>query len=163
MVFHCTISRIKGDHYYIQTRYNDFFSHCNPSYSGKTLRKIVSKSARKYWASTSGGAHTPLGIPQYSLKLINSIWLVKGDRILVLQKNNKYHRLYNSHFLRPQKRYVDPRKFLNNVTSCACNILSSAKVILGVSKPLGSINTSKCFKGRIWTNIFIKNVGDCCK
>ena len=25
MVFHCTISRIKGDHYYIQTRYNDFF------------------------------------------------------------------------------------------------------------------------------------------
>ena len=35
----------KGNHYYIQTRYKDLFSQ---SYSKKTLRKNVPKSARKY-------------------------------------------------------------------------------------------------------------------
>ena len=29
MVFHCSIYREKGDHYYIQTRHNDIFSHYN--------------------------------------------------------------------------------------------------------------------------------------
>ena len=37
----------KGDHYYIQTRQKDLFSHYQ-SYSKKTLRKNVPKSARKY-------------------------------------------------------------------------------------------------------------------
>ena len=89
MLFHCTISRIKGDRYYIQTRYKDFFSHCNPSYSGKTLRKIASKRAHKYWASISGGAHAALGIPQYFLILIIVIrgdWLWKATNIN--DKNN---------------------------------------------------------------------------
>ena len=36
----------KGDHYYIQTRDKDFFP--SQSYSKKTLRKNVPKSARKY-------------------------------------------------------------------------------------------------------------------
>ena len=34
----------KGDHYYIQTRHKDLFSH----YCKKTLRKNVPKSDRKY-------------------------------------------------------------------------------------------------------------------
>ena len=38
----------KGDHYYIQTRHKDLFSHLIQSYSKKTLRKNVPKSARKY-------------------------------------------------------------------------------------------------------------------
>ena len=40
------ISREKGDHYYIQTRHNDLFSHYN-LFLGKQ-RKIGPKSARKY-------------------------------------------------------------------------------------------------------------------
>ena len=46
MVFHCIISREKGDHYYIQTQHKDLFPL--QSYSKKTLRKNVPKSARKY-------------------------------------------------------------------------------------------------------------------
>ena len=37
----------KGDHYYIQTRHKDLFFRLQ-SYSKKTLRKNVPKSARKY-------------------------------------------------------------------------------------------------------------------
>ena len=37
----------QGDHYYIQTRYKDLFFPLQ-SYSKKTLRKNVPKSARKY-------------------------------------------------------------------------------------------------------------------
>ena len=37
----------KGDHYYIQTRHKDLFFPLQ-SYSKKTLRKNVPKSARKY-------------------------------------------------------------------------------------------------------------------
>ena len=41
------ISREKGDHYHIQTRYNDLFFPLQ-SFSRKTLRKIGPKSARIY-------------------------------------------------------------------------------------------------------------------
>ena len=41
------ISREKGDHYYIQTQYNDLFSHYN-FFSRKTLRKLARKSMHKY-------------------------------------------------------------------------------------------------------------------
>ena len=51
------ISREKGDHYYIQTRRNDRFSH-NNLFLGK-LKKIGSKSPRKYSASLSDRAHAP--------------------------------------------------------------------------------------------------------
>ena len=40
------ISQEKGDHYCIQTRHNDLFSHYN-LFLGD-LKKIVPKSARKY-------------------------------------------------------------------------------------------------------------------
>ena len=48
------ISREKKDHYYIQTRHNDLFSHYN-----LFLGKIGPKSASKYWASISNYAHAP--------------------------------------------------------------------------------------------------------
>ena len=38
----------QGDHYYIQTRYKDLAFLPLQSYSKKTLRKNVPKSARKY-------------------------------------------------------------------------------------------------------------------
>ena len=41
------ISQEKDDHYYIQTRHNDLFSHYN-IFLRKTERKIGPKSARKY-------------------------------------------------------------------------------------------------------------------
>ena len=41
------ISREKGDHYYIQTQYNDLFSHYN-FFSRKTFRKLTRKSMHKY-------------------------------------------------------------------------------------------------------------------
>ena len=44
------ISREKGDHYYIQTRHNDLFSHYN-LFLGKLKQKLAQKGARKYWAS----------------------------------------------------------------------------------------------------------------
>ena len=53
------ISPEKGDHYYIQTRHNDLFSHYN-LFLGDL---IGPKSARKYWASISDRDHAPLGIP----------------------------------------------------------------------------------------------------
>ena len=51
------ISWGKGDRYYIQTRYNDFFPIT--MFSWKTLRKISPKSARKYRVSISDRAHAP--------------------------------------------------------------------------------------------------------
>ena len=52
------ISREKGDHYYIQTRHNDLFSHYN-LFLGKLKEKLARKSARKYGASISDRAHAP--------------------------------------------------------------------------------------------------------
>ena len=42
------ISREKGDHYEIQTRHNDLFSHYNQSFLGKLFKKIGPKSPRTY-------------------------------------------------------------------------------------------------------------------
>ena len=52
------ISLEKGDHYLIQTRHNDFFSHYN-LFLGKLKEKLARKSARKYGASISDRAHAP--------------------------------------------------------------------------------------------------------
>ena len=51
------ISREKGDHYYIQTRHNDLFSHYN-----LFLGKLGPKRAHKYWASISDRARVPWSI-----------------------------------------------------------------------------------------------------
>ena len=53
------ISREKGDHYYIQTRHNDLFSHYNLFLGNPKEKQVGKKSARKYWASISGRAHAP--------------------------------------------------------------------------------------------------------
>ena len=60
------ISREKGDHYYIQTRHNDLFSHYN-LFLGKRKEKLARKARVNTDASTSNRAHAPLDIPQYSL------------------------------------------------------------------------------------------------
>ena len=66
------ISREKDDHYYIQTRHNDLFPL--QSFSSKTLKTWPEKRAyilREY----IGACLCPMGIPQYSLNLSNSMWL----------------------------------------------------------------------------------------
>ena len=60
----------KGDHYYIQTRHKDLFSHYN-----LILRKLYDKMSRKALENTNEMCSLPLGILQYSLNRINSIWL----------------------------------------------------------------------------------------
>ena len=52
------ISLEKGDHYLIQTRHNNLFSHYN-LFLGKLKEKLARKSARKYGASISDRAHAP--------------------------------------------------------------------------------------------------------
>jgi len=56
------ISREKGDHYYIQTRHNDLFSHYN-LFLGKLKEKLALKARVNTDVSTSDRAHAPLGIP----------------------------------------------------------------------------------------------------
>ena len=51
------ISREKGDHYYIQTRHKDLFSHYN-----LILRKLYEKLSRKALESTNEMCSCPLGI-----------------------------------------------------------------------------------------------------
>ena len=56
------ISREKGDHYYIQIRHNDLFSHYN-LFLGKLKEKLARKARRNTVASISDRAQSPLGIP----------------------------------------------------------------------------------------------------
>ena len=52
------ISREKGVHYYIQTRHNDIFSHCN-LFPGKRKEKLTRKARVNTVASISDRAHAP--------------------------------------------------------------------------------------------------------
>ena len=52
------ISREKGDHYYIQTRRNDLFSHYN-LFLGKLKEKLARKVSVNTEASISNHAHAP--------------------------------------------------------------------------------------------------------
>ena len=52
------ISREKGDHYYIQTRHNDLFSHYN-LFLGKRKEKLARKARVNTVASISDRAHAP--------------------------------------------------------------------------------------------------------
>ena len=52
------ISREKGDHYYIQTRHNDRFSHYN-IFLGKLKEKLARKERVNTVASTSDRALAP--------------------------------------------------------------------------------------------------------
>ena len=52
------ISQEKGDHYYIQTRHNDFFSHYN-----LFLGKLKDKLARKVLSEYMGSCSCPPGHP----------------------------------------------------------------------------------------------------
>ena len=52
------ISQEKGDHYYIQTRHNDLFSH-NNLFLGKLLKKLARKARVNTDASISDSAHAP--------------------------------------------------------------------------------------------------------
>ena len=52
------ISREKGDHYYIQTRHNDLFSHYN-LFLGKLKEKLARKARVNTDASISDRAHAP--------------------------------------------------------------------------------------------------------
>ena len=56
------VSREKGDHFYIQTGHNDFFSHHN-LFLGKLKEKLAQKAHVNTDASISDRAHAPLGIP----------------------------------------------------------------------------------------------------
>ena len=68
------ISREKGDHYYIQTRHNDLFSHYN-LFLGKLKEKLAQKARRSTVASISDRAQIPpVGIPWYFVNPINSMW-----------------------------------------------------------------------------------------
>ena len=66
----------KGNHYYIQTRHNDFFPINYTLFLGKLERKIGPKRAPKYCASISDRAHVPPGHPIILLKSESgdSIW-----------------------------------------------------------------------------------------
>ena len=55
-------SREKGDHYYIQTRHNDLFSHYN-IFLGKRKEKLAQKARVNTVVSISDRPHAPLGIP----------------------------------------------------------------------------------------------------
>ena len=59
----------KGDHYYIQTRHKDLFTHYN-----LILRQLKEKMSRKTLENTNEMCSCPLGILEYSLTRINSIW-----------------------------------------------------------------------------------------
>ena len=52
------ISPEKGDHYYIQTRHNDLFSHYN-LFLGKLKEKLARKARVNTDASISDRAHAP--------------------------------------------------------------------------------------------------------
>ena len=52
------ISREKGDHYYIQTRHNDLFSHYN-LFQGKLKEKLAQKARVNTDASISDRGHVP--------------------------------------------------------------------------------------------------------
>ena len=52
------ISREKGDHYYIQTRHNDLFSHYN-LFLGKLKEKLARKARVNTDASIWDRAHAP--------------------------------------------------------------------------------------------------------
>ena len=52
------ISREKGDHYHIQTRHNDLFSHYN-LFLGKRKEKLARKARVNTDASISDRAHAP--------------------------------------------------------------------------------------------------------
>ena len=73
------ISREKGDHYYIQTRQNDLFSHYN-LFLGKLKKARVNTDAsvsdrpRAPWASYN--------TPYYSFKIFPKFWLAKSTRII---------------------------------------------------------------------------------
>ena len=61
------ISRKKGDHYYIQTRQNDLFSHYN-----LFLGKLKEKLARKAGENTERIYRTVFIPPEHPLILLNS-------------------------------------------------------------------------------------------
>ena len=65
------ISRENGDHYYIQTRHNDLFSHYN-----LILGKLLAELPRKGCINTERVNRIVALAPSawYSLNLINSIW-----------------------------------------------------------------------------------------
>ena len=52
------ISREKGDHYYIQTRHNDLFSHYN-LFLGKLKEKLARKARVNTDVNVSDHAHAP--------------------------------------------------------------------------------------------------------
>ena len=52
------ISREKGDHYYIQTRHNDLFSHYN-LFLGKLKEKLARKARVNTDASVPDRPHAP--------------------------------------------------------------------------------------------------------
>ena len=53
------ISREKGDHYYIQTRHNDFFFPIDNLFLGKLKEKLARKARVNTDASISDRAHAP--------------------------------------------------------------------------------------------------------
>ena len=53
-----SISREKGDHYYIQTQHNDLFSHYN-LFLGKLKEQLARKARVNTVASISDRAHAP--------------------------------------------------------------------------------------------------------
>ena len=61
------ISRERGDHYHIQTRHNDFFSHCN-----LFLGKLKEKLARKARVNTERVHRIVLMPPGYPIILLKS-------------------------------------------------------------------------------------------
>ena len=61
------ISREKGDHYYIQTRHNDLFSHYN-----LFLGKLKEKLARKAHVNTDASILDPPHAPGHPIILLKS-------------------------------------------------------------------------------------------
>ena len=73
----------KGDHYYIQTRHNDLFSHYN-LFLGK-LKKLARKARVNTDASVSDRPRAPWAshnTPYYSFKIFPKFWLAKSTRII---------------------------------------------------------------------------------
>ena len=68
------ISREKGDHYYIQTRHNDFFGYYN-LFLGKLKEKFALKARINREGVYQIMLTCPMGILEYALNLIHSIWL----------------------------------------------------------------------------------------
>ena len=61
------ITREKGDHYYIQTRHNDLFSHYN-----LFLGKLKEKLARKARVNTDASMSDRVHVPRHPIILLKS-------------------------------------------------------------------------------------------